>query len=105
MTANGQEALASLEKFPPDLVLLDLVMPVMDGVTFLDTLRAAPRYQQLPVIVVTSKELSAAEREQLRLQALAVVKKTELSEEKFKQLFQRIFKQAEAGRQKFTDAG
>jgi PAS domain S-box-containing protein len=103
--ANGRDALDMLESFPPDLILLDLVMPVMDGVAFLDTLRADPRHQQLPVIVITSKELSAAEREQLRQQALEVVKKTELSEEKFKQLFQRIFKQAEAGRQKTPVAG
>jgi PAS domain S-box-containing protein len=102
---NGREALDALQTFPADLIMLDLVMPEMDGVTFLDTLRADPRYQQLPVIVVTSKELSAAEKEQLRLQALEIVKKTELSEEKFKQLFQRVFKQAEAGRQKTTGAG
>jgi PAS domain S-box-containing protein len=97
---NGRDGLAALDNFPADLVLLDLVMPVMDGVTFLDELRKDPRHQQVPVIVVTSKELSEAEKEQLRRQALEVVKKSELSEEKFKQLFQRIFRQAEAGRRK-----
>jgi len=104
--ANGREALAALETFLPDLVLLDLIMPVMDGAAFLDALRTEPRYQQLPVVVITSKELSLAEKEQLRRQTLEVVKKSELSEEKFKQLLQRILKtQAEAGRRQPAATG
>ena len=95
--ANGQEALAVLETFPPDLVLLDLIMPVMDGMTFLDALRVNPRYQHLPVIVITSKELSLAEKDELRRQTLEIVKKTELSEEKFKQLLQRVLKKQAEG--------
>jgi CheY-like chemotaxis protein len=90
--ANGREALASLEAFPPDLILLDLIMPVMDGVEFLDVLRTDPRFQHLPVVVITSKELSPAEKDELRRQTLEIVKKTELSEEKFKLLLQRILK-------------
>jgi CheY-like chemotaxis protein len=96
--ANGREALAVLETFPADLVLLDLIMPVMDGIAFLDALRTNPRHQHLPVVVITSKELSLAEKEQLRRQTLEVVKKTELSEEKFRQLLQRVLNQAGAGR-------
>lgn len=91
---NGLEALLALEKFPADLVLLDLVMPVMDGVSFLDALRKDPHHQQLPVIIITSKELSIAEQEQLKKQALDVVSKTEISEEKFKRLIQRLFAQS-----------
>ena len=98
IAANGREALAALETFPPDLILLDLIMPVMDGVAFLDALRMDARYQHLPVVVITSKELSQAEKDQLRRQTLEIVKKTELSEEKFKQLLQRILYQADAGR-------
>jgi len=90
--ANGREALAVLETFPPDLVLLDLIMPVMDGMTLLDTLRSDPRYQHLKVVIVSSKELSLAEKDRLRRQTLEIVRKTELSEDKFKQLLQRILK-------------
>ena len=90
--ANGREALAVLETFPPDLVLLDLIMPVMDGMTLLDTLRSDPRYQHLKVVIVSSKELSHAEKDRLRRQTLEIVRKTELSEDKFKQLLQRILK-------------
>ncbi len=103
--ANGQEALAALETFLPDLVLLDLIMPVMDGVAFLDALRTDPRYQHLPVIVITSKELSLAEKAQLRRQTLEVVKKSDLSEKKFKQLLQRILNQAGDSRRQPAAAG
>jgi PAS domain S-box-containing protein len=104
--ANGQEALAALETFPPDLILLDLIMPVMDGVAFLDVLRNDPRYHDLPVIVITSKELSQAEKTELRRQTFEIVKKTELSEEKFKQLLQRVLKQqAEGERHKSVAPG
>jgi len=51
--ANGKEAYATLYERTPDLILLDLMMPEMDGVTFLRMVRHSPRWQQLPVIVLT----------------------------------------------------
>ncbi len=52
---NGSEglAIATLEK--PDLILLDLCMPVMDGVTMLMKLRADPDLKSIPVIMLTSE--------------------------------------------------
>jgi PAS domain S-box-containing protein len=100
MAANGREALACLENAPQDLVVLDLIMPVMDGITFLDAIRGDPRFQLLPVLIVTAKVLSPQEKEQLRRQKLEFVKKAELSEESFKQLLQRILLQVDAARKK-----
>ncbi|MGB7156540.1 MAG: response regulator [Tepidisphaeraceae bacterium] len=51
--ANGIDALASLESSPVDLVLLDVLMPKMNGVTFLENFRADPRWASVPVIAVT----------------------------------------------------
>ncbi len=51
--ANGLEAIASLEENPVDLVLLDVLMPKMNGVTFLETFRADRRWAHVPVIAVT----------------------------------------------------
>ncbi len=100
LAADGREALACLEKDPQDFVVLDLIMPVLDGLAFLDQIRGDPRFQQLPVLVVTAKPLSPLEKEQLRRQKLEFVKKTELSEESFKLLLQRILQQADGRRKK-----
>ena len=51
--ANGAEALAVLKSARPDLVLLDLVMPKMDGLKFLEEVGREPSWAHLPVIVVT----------------------------------------------------
>ena len=51
--ANGKEAIDALEHQSVDLVLLDLLMPEMDGMTFLKTMRADERWSALPVIMVS----------------------------------------------------
>ena len=54
--ADGRAALAAIAGEPPDLVLLDLDMPEMDGFQVLEALRADPKFRDLPVIVVTGRE-------------------------------------------------
>ena len=54
LAKDGEEALGILEDLDPDLVLLDMVMPKMDGLEVLKTLRARPRNVHLPVMLVTS---------------------------------------------------
>ncbi|MGI6200076.1 MAG: EAL domain-containing protein [Christensenellales bacterium] len=60
---NGQEALAVLEKERDDisLILLDLIMPVMDGYTFLSVMKGNPAYASIPVIVTTQSDSEADE--------------------------------------------
>lgn len=55
---NGQDALANIQHDAPDLVLLDLSMPVMDGWTTLNAIRALPVGANLPVIAVTAHAMS-----------------------------------------------
>src|SRR5687767_8031613 len=50
---NGREALASVLANTPDVVLLDLLMPEMDGPSFLEVVRSYLRLQSLPVVVMT----------------------------------------------------
>jgi len=51
---NGQEALDLVKEKNPDLILLDVIMPIMDGITFLEKLRKQQVYRRLPVIVLTN---------------------------------------------------
>jgi DNA-binding response OmpR family regulator len=53
---DGAAALTAIEAQSPDLVLLDLEMPTMDGFSVLKALRASPKTRDLPVIVVTGRE-------------------------------------------------
>ena len=52
--ANGYNAFFAIERMRPDLILLDLSMPVMDGVEMLTRLKAAPELAAIPVIVLAS---------------------------------------------------
>jgi CheY-like chemotaxis protein len=74
---NGADALERLERFDADLVILDLTMPVMDGLAFLDALRRDARHMRLPVVVVTAKDLTAQELERLGANGSVVLRKGE----------------------------
>jgi two-component system alkaline phosphatase synthesis response regulator PhoP len=52
---SGAELLSSLEKDKPDLVVLDIMMPQMDGLEVLTRLKAAPETASIPVILLTAK--------------------------------------------------
>jgi two-component system chemotaxis response regulator CheY len=51
---HGEEALARVEEQRPDVILLDLMMPVMDGVAFAQALRQRPAYRDVPVVVISA---------------------------------------------------
>jgi CheY-like chemotaxis protein len=52
--SNGQEGLSVIEAHKPDVIILDLMMPVMDGKTMLKHLRDLPGFGEIPVIVLTN---------------------------------------------------
>jgi len=62
---NGQVALDRLRDDAPDLILLDLMMPDMDGFQLVAKMQEDPALQDIPVIVVTARDLTAADRERL----------------------------------------
>jgi len=63
--SNGQEALQHVAHAIPRLILLDLTMPIMDGFTFLHALREQPGCADVPVVVVTARDLTNEERRRL----------------------------------------
>jgi CheY-like chemotaxis protein len=73
---NGVIALDRLDSLKPDLILLDLVMPEMDGFEFLDTIRDRVDLSAIPVLVLTAKDLTQAERRRLNGGVETVLAKT-----------------------------
>jgi threonine synthase len=72
---DGQSALGLIRQRRPDLVVLDLMMPEMDGFAVIDALRADSQTQDIPIIVVTAKELTPPERSRLNGQIDALLQK------------------------------
>lgn len=73
--ADGVRGIEMMKRLLPRLVLLDLLMPEMDGFQTLSEMQRAPELQNIPVVVVTSKDLSANELSWLRDRAVGVVNK------------------------------
>ncbi len=63
---NGREGLQQAAARRPEAVLLDLNMPVMDGFDFLEELRAVPGCAEIPVVVLTARDLTRDDRRRLR---------------------------------------
>ena len=78
---HGEAALAQLATFTPSLVLLDLLMPGLDGFAVLRMMRETPAWREIPVVVVTSLDLSPDTRLLLDQQAQKVLKKGSYSRE------------------------
>ncbi len=72
---NGREALEQMDQHEPAIILLDLMMPEMDGFEFLSEIRSTQRASTVPVIVVTAKELTSDERKRLNGHVTAVLQK------------------------------
>ncbi len=73
---NGRVALERLAETPPDLILLDLMMPEMDGFEFLAELRRDGAVREVPVVVITAADLSEADRERLNVGVERVLQKS-----------------------------
>ncbi|MGI9628687.1 MAG: response regulator, partial [Longimicrobiales bacterium] len=83
---NGLEGLQQVDRVRPATILLDLMMPVMDGFTFLHRLREKPDYVSLPVIIVTAKDLTAEDRAVLESSTAGVLEKGDVIEAKLHEI-------------------
>jgi CheY-like chemotaxis protein len=92
MAANGREALEVLQRFTPDLIFLDLLMPEMDGITFLDHIRADPRHSHLPVVIITAQQLSASEIQQLSSETRGIIGKAANLKENLQEMLRQILR-------------
>jgi signal transduction histidine kinase/DNA-binding response OmpR family regulator/CHASE3 domain sensor protein len=83
---NGSEAIAEVARRHPDAIILDLQLPELDGFEVLERLHSDPETQQIPVIVVTGRNLSTAERTRLRAGTVGLLEKSEYSARELRRL-------------------
>lgn len=81
--SNGKEALRVIRREKPDLIILDLMMPELDGFGVLDALKADSETENIPVIVSTAKELTKEEKERLKGQIQSLLQKGDFMSDEF----------------------
>ena len=69
------EGLEQVRSMPPGVILLDLMMPEMDGFEFIHQLRLKDEWRLIPIIVVTAKDLTPEERDELNGHVSRVLQK------------------------------
>jgi len=72
---DGVRGIELIRAMRPDMVITDLMMPDVDGFAVIDTMKADPALQDIPIIVVTAKELTASERARLKDQVELLLQK------------------------------
>ena len=72
---SGEEALAQVETYTPDVVLLDMMMPGMTGRQTLEKMRERPEFSQIPAIFMTARAQHAEIEELLQIGAAEVISK------------------------------
>jgi threonine synthase len=80
---SGRQALELIPRERPDLVILDLMMPEVDGFAVLDALRSTPETANIPVIVATAKELTVDEKSRLQGQIQSLMLKGDFLNDEF----------------------
>jgi CheY-like chemotaxis protein len=91
---NGRQALEVMEELVPSLILLDIMMPELDGFGFMEELRNNEAWSEIPVVVLTAKEITTEERDRLQGLSTTVVLKRDQSQEALirdmRELIQRV---------------
>ena len=77
---NGQVAIEAMTAGRPDVIILDLMMPKMDGFEFLDEWRGRSEWQDIPVVVITAKDLTDEDRDRLNGGVELIIQKSDRDE-------------------------
>jgi CheY-like chemotaxis protein len=87
---TGQEGVALAQSDAPEVILLDLVMPEMDGFTVIERLKEDPATAGIPIVVFTSKSLTAADEEYLRGRIVHIAQKADFDRSALVKLIRRF---------------
>ena len=90
---NGREALERVNESLPSLILLDLMMPEMNGFAFIEELRKNPAWRMIPVIIVTAKEITEEDRLRLNGYVEKVLAKADIKQDELSQVIRRSVEQ------------
>ena len=86
--ANGREALSRIAYSTPDLILLDLMMPEMNGFELVEHLNSHPEWKEIPIVVISAIDLTNQDRQKLSGAVRKFIRKTKINR---KQLLDLIF--------------
>jgi CheY-like chemotaxis protein len=81
---GGREGIAAARREQPDLIVLDLMMPDVNGFDVVEELRRNADTARIPIMVLTAMQLTAEERQKLNGYVIAILTKTELELEHFR---------------------
>jgi signal transduction histidine kinase/DNA-binding response OmpR family regulator len=93
---SGREALRILETEPQDIILLDLLMPEMDGFEVIQRVKANDEWREIPMVVVTAKDLTDEDCEFLRKSVDTIIRKSGLDSENLVREVQSLLREHEA---------
>ena len=88
--SSGEEGMMKAQSERPALIILDLLMPEMDGFTVAERLRADPATAEIPIVVLTSKSITQPEKERLNSHISHLARKAEFSRVEFVELVRRL---------------
>ncbi|MDQ7030466.1 MAG: response regulator [Ardenticatenia bacterium] len=89
--ADGRQGIEMIRQVMPDVVLLDLMMPEVDGYQVLETIKSDPKLQHIPVIVITAARLSSQERKRLDGHVRSLLQKGQFVDRELLESIQAMF--------------
>lgn len=87
--SDGHDALSKLEDYRPELILLDLLMPGMDGFEFSQAVGRHPTWRTIPVVVLSAKDITTEDRSRLKGNVERILRKGNLTRDDFLQEIRR----------------
>ncbi len=80
---TGRDGLKAIYNYHPDLIVLDLTLPDMDGFSIVETLQRDSQLRDIPIVIFSGRELSAEERQTLQANIRYVVQKASMDQQQF----------------------